>query len=68
VKNLAAPAAVTIGGVDAKVLSATTAPESIAGVFQIKVQVPPTAPAGLVPTMVKIGSASSRLLTNLSVR
>jgi uncharacterized protein (TIGR03437 family) len=41
-KNLALPVTATIGGVDAKVISAMTAPQSVTGVFQLKVQVPST--------------------------
>jgi uncharacterized protein (TIGR03437 family) len=59
---------VQIGGVDAKVVSATTAPDAIAGLFQINAVVPAGSPTGSVQVLVRIGNASSQSAATLSVQ
>jgi uncharacterized protein (TIGR03437 family) len=55
-----APISVLIGGVPAEVLYAAAAPEAVAGIFQINVQIPPNAPGGPnIPVLVQAGSAVS---------
>ena len=58
-KKAVLTATVQIGGVEAKVISATAAPNAIAGLFQINVQ---------IPTTVQPGSASSQAAATVSVR
>lgn len=56
-----APVAVQIGGVDAEVLYAGSAPGLIAGVLQVNCLLPPGVPSGYaVPVVLKIGDASSQ--------
>ena len=57
------PVTVQIGGVNAAVVSATTAPGAIAGLFQVNAIVPANAPAGAVPVVIQIGGASSQPAT-----
>jgi uncharacterized protein (TIGR03437 family) len=59
---------VQIGGVDAKVVSATTAPYAIAGLFQVNAEVPAGSPSGSVPVLVRIGNASSQSTATISVQ
>jgi uncharacterized protein (TIGR03437 family) len=60
---------VTIGGADGVVWYAGAAPGSVAGVFQINVQVPDAAPTGdKVPIVVKSGGASSPATVTVAVR
>ena len=59
---------VQIGGVDAKVVSATTAPNAIAGLFQIMAQIPPGSQSGSLPVTVSVGTASSQANATVSVR
>ena len=55
------PVTAQIGGLNAEVVSATSAPGQPAGVFLIKVRVPDDAPRGaVVAVMMTIGSASSQ--------
>ena len=61
-------ATVQIGGVEAKVISATAAPNSIAGLFQINVQIPTTVQPGPATIVVRIGPASSQAAATVSVR
>lgn len=60
--------AVQIGGVDAKVVSATAAPEAIAGLFQVNAVVPASSPTGSVPVLVRIGISSSQSAATVSVQ
>jgi uncharacterized protein (TIGR03437 family) len=68
VKNPLLPVTVEIGGLDAKVISASTAPMSIAGLFQVNAQIPPALQPGSAVVVVRIGSASSQVAATLSVR
>jgi uncharacterized protein (TIGR03437 family) len=55
-----APISVLIGGLPAEVLYAAAAPEAVAGIFQINVQIPPNAPGGPnIAVLVQAGSAVS---------
>jgi uncharacterized protein (TIGR03437 family) len=58
---------VQIGGADAKVVSATTAPDAIAGLFQVNVEVPAASQDGAAPVIVRIGGASSQAAATVSV-
>jgi uncharacterized protein (TIGR03437 family) len=64
------PVKVTIGGVAATagVLYAGAAPDLVAGVFQINVTVPQNVPAGAVPVVVTVGSASSQSGLTVSLK
>jgi len=55
------PVAVTIGGVDAKVVYAGSAPGSVSGLFQVNAVVPPrVTPGENVPIVLTVGSARSQ--------
>lgn len=54
------PYSVTIGGVDATVLYAGSAGESVAGLFQVNAVIPPgVMPGPAVPVSLKVGNATS---------
>jgi uncharacterized protein (TIGR03437 family) len=56
------PVSVTIGGLPAYVVSAAAAPQTIEGVFQIAVRVPPLAPTGsIVLAVLQVGDAVSQV-------
>ncbi len=59
---------VTIGGQDAIVDYAGSAPGLVAGVFQINVRIPPNAASGNQPVMVSVGNATSPAGVTLSVK
>lgn len=60
---------VTIGGVQAEILYAGSAPGLVAGVFQVNVRIPNSIAAGVgVPVQVRVGGATSRTGVTLSVR
>ncbi len=63
-----ASVAVQIGGIDSRVLYAGAAPGLPAGVFQVNVQVPATAPSGAVPLVLRVGAASSSPNVTLSIK
>ena len=67
-KNPTQAVTVQIGGVDAKVYSATAAPVAIAGLFQVNAVVPADSPIGSVQVLVRIGNASSQSAATLSVQ
>jgi uncharacterized protein (TIGR03437 family) len=67
-KTPAQAVTVQIGGLDAKVVSATTAPNAVAGLFQVNALVPAGVPPGAVPVVVRIGGASSQATATLSVQ
>jgi uncharacterized protein (TIGR03437 family) len=54
------PVTVTIGGVDAVVQYAGSAPGLVSGVMQVNVTIPATAPTGTVPVVVTVGTAKSQ--------
>ena len=63
------PVSVTIGGVDAQVLYAGSAPEAVAGLFQVNAVVPlDVAPGPAVPIIVKVGTVSSPNGVTVAVR
>jgi uncharacterized protein (TIGR03437 family) len=54
------PVTVTVGGVDAQVVYAGSAPGLVSGVMQVNVIIPLTAPTGTVPVVVTVGTAKSQ--------
>ena len=54
------PVTVTIGGVDAVVQYAGSAPGLVSGVMQVNVTIPATSPTGTVPVVVTVGTAKSQ--------
>ena len=68
IRSAVLPVAVTIGGLDAKVIHAGTAPSAIAGLFQINAQIPAGVQVGSLPVLVGIGAASSQGSATVSVR
>ena len=64
------PVKVSIGGVDATsgIIYAGAVPTLVAGIFQINVTVPASVPAGAVPVVVTIGSASSQTGLTVSLK
>jgi len=59
---------VKIGGVDAEVVYAGGAPEAVAGLFQVNVQVPAGLPAGANAVMLTVGGVSSAPGATITVR
>ncbi len=67
--NLALPVTVTIGNANGTVLYAGAAPNMVAGVFQINVQVPQGAPVGgQVPIVVTCGGVPSPATVTVAVK
>jgi uncharacterized protein (TIGR03437 family) len=64
---LTLPASVTIGGVDAPVMYQGAAPGSVAGLTQINALVP-NGNTGVLPIVVKIGSAQSQAGVTVAVK
>ena len=64
------PVKVSIGGIDATsgILYAGSAPTLVAGVFQVVVTIPTSVPAGSVPIVVTVGSASSQSGLTVSLK
>ena len=54
------PVTVTIGGVDAVVQYAGSAPGLVSGVMQVNVTIPATSPTGTVPVVVTVGTAKTQ--------
>jgi uncharacterized protein (TIGR03437 family) len=67
-KNPTQDVTVQIGGMDAKVVSATTAPDTINGLFQINAVIPAGSASGSVPLLIRIGNASSQSTATVSVQ
>ncbi|MEO5922207.1 MAG: SBBP repeat-containing protein [Bryobacteraceae bacterium] len=63
-----APVTVTIGGVNAEVAYAGSAPGLVAGVLQINAFVPRGIPVGNAEVLVKVGSATSRTGVTVAVK
>jgi len=62
-------ASVSVGGIDAKVLYSGAAPQSIAGLTQINVEIPAgVAPGSAVPFLVQIGTAQSQTTVTIAVK
>ena len=60
---------VTIGGVSAKVKDAGAVPHEVAGIFQIKAEIPAgVSPGKAVPVIVNVGNSSSQKNLTISVR
>lgn len=62
------PVTVTIGGMDAAVQYAGSAPAAIAGLLQVNAVVPQTATAGVLPVVVSVGGISSQANVTVAVR
>ena len=63
------PVTVQIGGVNAEVLYAGAAPGLVAGVMQLNVKIPETAPSGnAVPLTVQVGTQQSASAVTLAVQ
>lgn len=62
------PVSVTIGGVNATVISATSAKGSMAGLVNIKVQVPQGVAPGLARLVIKAGPNAARQTTFVAVK
>ena len=63
-----APVSVQIGGVSAQVVYAGAAPQAVAGLLQVNVQVPASLKSGPNAVVITVGSASSRPDATLTVR
>ncbi|MBL8295564.1 MAG: SBBP repeat-containing protein [Bryobacterales bacterium] len=62
------PVSVTIGGIAADVLYAGTAPQNVAGFFQMNVKVPENAPSGALEVIVTVGGVRSQTGLTVAVR
>jgi uncharacterized protein (TIGR03437 family) len=62
------PVRVRIGGQDAEVLYAGAAPTLVAGVLQVNVRVPSSAPDGNVPVQLFVGDTQSPATITIAVR
>jgi len=62
------PVRVTIGGQEAEVLYAGSAPGLVSGVLQVNARVPAGIPSGAVPVVVAVGGANSQAGVTLAVR
>ncbi len=63
------PVSVKIGGLDAEVLYAGSAPGLVVGLLQVNVRIPPTVPSGsAVPVLLTIGGASSQAGVTMAVQ
>jgi uncharacterized protein (TIGR03437 family) len=64
---LAAPLSATIAGIPAVVEYAGSAPGLVAGVFQVNLQIPESAPSGFVPVILAIQGVSSQPAVTIAV-
>lgn len=62
------PVTVTIGGLPAKVVYAGGVPGQTAGLLQLNIVVPPSAPSGLLPVVLTVGTKSSQWGATIAVR
>jgi uncharacterized protein (TIGR03437 family) len=63
------PVGVQIGGLDAQVINADSAPDEISGLFQVNAAIPSNTPVGSsVPVILKIGSAQSQGTVSIAVK
>ncbi len=62
------PVTAQVGGVNAKVLYAGSAPGLVAGAMQINVQIPAGTPSGNVPVTITINGVTSQAGVTVSVR
>lgn len=67
-RGRALPVSVTIGGITADVLYAGTAPQNVAGFFQMNVKVPENAPSGALEVIVTVGGVRSQTGLTVAVR
>ncbi len=58
----------TIGNREAGVLSATAAPNAIAGLFQVNIRIPNDAPAGSVPVVLRLGNYTSPASATVAIK
>ena len=63
-----AAVAVQMGGIDARILYSGAAPGLPAGVIQVNVQIPPNAPSGAIPVVLRVGTASSPPNVTVAIR
>ncbi len=63
------PVTVTVGGVNAKIIYAAAAPDSVSGLFQVNALVPQTTtPGAAVPMVLTVGTIQSPSNVTISVR
>jgi uncharacterized protein (TIGR03437 family) len=62
------PLSVSIGGVDAPVISVTGVTGSLGGLVQVSVQVPDGVPSGAVPLAVKVGTQVARQHVTVAIQ
>jgi uncharacterized protein (TIGR03437 family) len=63
-----APVTVAIGGINAEVVYAGSAPGLVAGVLQVNAFVPQGVPPGTAEVIVKVGGATSRAGVTVAVK
>ncbi|HME09849.1 MAG TPA: hypothetical protein VKG25_22510, partial [Bryobacteraceae bacterium] len=68
IKNPTQSVNVQIGRANATVVSATTAPDAVAGLFQINAMVPAGSATGSVPLLIQIGTAMSQPAATINVK
>jgi uncharacterized protein (TIGR03437 family) len=68
VTNLILPVTAQVGGANAQVVYAGSAPGLVAGGFQINVTIPPGTVAGNVPVLVFVNSVPSQAAVTLAVQ
>lgn len=62
------PISVTVGGAPATVLYANTAPQQVAGLLQINIQLSPDTPSGNQPVTVMVGRAQSQTGLTIAIQ
>ncbi|MBC7926065.1 MAG: hypothetical protein H7039_10460 [Bryobacteraceae bacterium] len=62
------PVRVRINGQPAKLVYAGAAPDLVAGVLQVNVEIPSNCPSGVVPVSLAVGGAASAVVVTLAVR
>ncbi len=62
------PVTAEVGGVPAKVWYAGAAPEMVAGVFQVNVEIPQSVPSGDVPVVIRVGEFATQDGITVAVR
>jgi len=65
---LLTPWTATVGGADAQVIYAGSAPDNIAGLFQVNMQVPSTLAPGVYSVVIRAGGASSQSGLTVAVK
>ena len=62
------PVSLTIGGLPARVISAASAPGTVAGILQVEAIIPNGVSTGAVPVVMTVGSGNSQTGVTLSVK